>query len=85
MEFKHGNITLIHGDCMEYMESMNWKADLAVVDPPYGIDINMNMGRKKGQPMKHKKKDWDADIPNYEYFLELFRVSKNQIIWGVII
>lgn len=56
--------------------------DLAVVDPPYGIDINMNMGRKKGQPMKHKKKDWDADIPNYEYFIELFRVSKNQIVWG---
>lgn len=56
--------------------------DLAIVDPPYGIEINMNMGRKKGKRSKHDKKDWDNGIPNQEYFDELFRVSKNQIIWG---
>jgi site-specific DNA-methyltransferase (adenine-specific) len=56
--------------------------DLAIVDPPYGIEINMNMGRKKGQPKRHEDKDWDNAIPNDEYFKELFRVSKNQIIWG---
>ena len=56
--------------------------DLAVVDPPYGIEINMNMGRKKGQPKRHNEKDWDNQIPEEAYFNELFRVSKNQIIWG---
>lgn len=56
--------------------------DLAVVDPPYGIGINMNMGRKKGEAKKHKDKDWDNETPDMEYFKELIRVSKNQIIWG---
>lgn len=56
--------------------------DLAIVDPPYGIDINMNMGVKKGKRKKHKKKDWDNSIPDSNYFKQLERVSKNQIIWG---
>ena len=56
--------------------------DLAIVDPPYGISINMNMGLRKGKKKNHNKKDWDNEIPNQEYFDELFRVSKNQIIWG---
>jgi site-specific DNA-methyltransferase (adenine-specific) len=56
--------------------------DLAIVDPPYGININMNMGRRKGMGVKHKNKNWDNSIPNNFYFDELFRVSKNQIIWG---
>jgi site-specific DNA-methyltransferase (adenine-specific) len=51
--------------------------DLAIVDPPYGIGISSNPVRQK-----HKKKDWDSEIPNNDYFTELFRVSKNQIIWG---
>jgi len=63
--------------------------DLAIVDPPYGIgmdgDINI---KKKDRPStwdkinKYQKKEWDNEIPNREYFDELFRVSKNQIIWG---
>ena len=53
--------------------------DLAIVDPPYGIDINSS-GRLGHYGGKGKK--WDSDIPNDEYFQELFRVSKNQIIWG---
>lgn len=70
-------------DCMEYMATLPDKAfDLAIVDPPYGININMNMGRKKGEKAKHTKKDWDKGVPPREYFDELFRISKNQVIWG---
>ncbi len=56
--------------------------DLAIVDPPYGINqTEMNMGgRKTVKPDKTKK--WDVSIPPAEYFEELFRISKNQIIWG---
>lgn len=56
--------------------------DLAIVDPPYGIGVNMNMGLRKGKRKKHKDKDWDRDIPSSEYFSELIRVSKNQVVWG---
>ena len=63
--------------------------DLAIVDPPYGIDLaNMNMGigntpkASKAKNRKWKAKDWDNATPTKEYFNELFRVSKNQIIWG---
>lgn len=71
-------------DCMEYMRSLPDKAfDLAVVDPPYGISINHNMGRRKGdKPSEYKKVTWDSKPPEKEYFDELFRVSKNQIVWG---
>ena len=56
--------------------------DLAIVDPPYGIDVSkMNMGsRKTVKP--DKTKNWDNTTPDREYFNELFRVSINQIIWG---
>ena len=48
--------------------------DLAIVDPPYGIGIEQRV-------FKDDKK-WDSEIPSKEYFIELMRVSKNQIIWG---
>jgi len=51
--------------------------DLAIVDPPYGINITKNKRLNN-----NSKKDWDKEIPTPEYFKELFRVSKNQIIWG---
>ncbi len=63
--------------------------DLAIVDPPYGIDLaNMNMGA--GNKPKHcnkkrrgfRAKNWDLETPTKEYFKQLKRVSKNQIIWG---
>lgn len=71
-------------DCMEYMRMLPDKAfDLAVVDPPYGIRINMNAGRRRNAiNPKREKKNWDNAIPENEYFLQLFRVSKNQVIWG---
>jgi site-specific DNA-methyltransferase (adenine-specific) len=62
--------------------------DLAIVDPPYGIKENGSRGNvsttKWKNPKKtiHTIKDWDNSIPTKEYFDELFRVSKNQIIWG---
>jgi site-specific DNA-methyltransferase (adenine-specific) len=57
--------------------------DLAIVDPPYGININESIGRYKGQKHSGQKKvTWDNVIPTKDYFNELFRVSVNQIIWG---
>jgi len=54
--------------------------DLAIVDPPYGISVNkMTLGSGK---YKNKGKSWDNETPCIEYFNELFRVSKEQIIWG---
>ena len=70
-------------DCMEAMKEMkDNQFDLAIVDPPYGIDVTkMNMGGRK-RNKQDKKKNWDSAVPTKEYFEELFRVSKNQIIWG---
>jgi site-specific DNA-methyltransferase (adenine-specific) len=56
--------------------------DLAIVDPPYGISVNMNAGRRKGEKKRYTEKNWDDSIPKPEYFKELQRVSKNQIVWG---
>ena len=71
-------ITLYNCDCMEFMKDIpdNYY-DLAIVDPPYGIGISSNPIRQQ-----HKSKKWDIDIPNKKYFSELFRISRNQIIWG---
>jgi site-specific DNA-methyltransferase (adenine-specific) len=58
--------------------------DLAIVDPPYGIGGDKGIQKNKGKFgfKKHKNTNWDDSIPLKEYFDELFRVSKNQIIWG---
>lgn len=58
--------------------------DLAVVDPPYGIgrDGSYRTTSKHGGRKSHEFKGWDVSRPNKEYFTELFRVSKNQVIWG---
>lgn len=70
-------------DNMEFMSGLPDNAyDLAIVDPPYGININMNMGIRKGRVKKFDLKNWDKSIPDNKYFSELFRVSVNQIIWG---
>ena len=71
-------------DCMDYMQSLSDKAfDLAVVDPMYGIGEN---GAKSGSRAKLAKrvdyKPVDDTPPSSDYFRELFRVSRNQIIWG---
>jgi len=77
-KFTDKNITLYNMDCMELLRNTEDNYyDLAIVDPPYGIGISKNPIRQK-----HNKKQWDNNIPQKEYFKELFRVSKDQIIWG---
>ncbi len=58
--------------------------DLAIVDPPYGIGEGLKSRGMGTSAMSgnYAIKDWDKEIPSLEYFKELFRVSKNQIIWG---
>lgn len=81
---KFGNIELLNCDCLKYMSAIDDKFfDLAIVDPPYGINVNHSMGRRKGDKHSgHKPAVWDNDAPTIDYFGELLRVSKNQIIWG---
>jgi len=82
---KDKNITLYNMDCMELLKNTEDNYyDLAIVDPPYGININVSMGRRKGNKKSdyHKFEGNDASVPSGEYFKELKRVSKNQIIWG---
>jgi site-specific DNA-methyltransferase (adenine-specific) len=77
-------ISEIHNiDCLEYLKTVpNKFFDLAIVDPPYGIGANkMTLGNGK-KKIYRGLNDWDKMIPNEAYFSELFRVSKNQIIWG---
>jgi len=63
--------------------------DLAIVDPPYGINekgrLNQGAGKLKNRFLNKSIIDWNFAIPTQEYFTELSRVSKNQIIWGAII
>ena len=82
-------ISIYNCDCMELLKQTpdNYYS-LALVDPPYGINIQkMNYTQNtKGGVAKRKDYssigNWDSSIPTEEYFNELFRVSKNQIIWG---
>lgn len=83
------NIELLFTDCMLYMKRCDDKQfDLAIVDPPYGINIHkMNYTQSlKGGLAKRRDYssvgDWDKEIPKKEYWTELMRISKNQIVWG---
>jgi len=75
-------------DCMIGMARYPDKYfDLAIVDPPYGLHKKLSSGGGKMKNRKFKKlykesNQWDVLIPEKEYFDELFKVSKNQIIWG---
>jgi site-specific DNA-methyltransferase (adenine-specific) len=108
-----GNASLFNIDCMVLMSSLPDKHfDLAIVDPPYGINatvmsmgqnlnrndgwqrdestavkmrkgrLNSGGGKLKNRLLNTSDIDWDCEPPSPEYFKELFRVSKNQIIWG---
>lgn len=80
-------IDLYNVDCLPFMKQCEDKQfDLAIVDPPYGIGID---GQKesicknpKHNRKAHNFKGWDDSIPTDEYFRELERISKNQIVWG---
>ena len=82
-----GDATLYFGDCIKYMATLPDKAfDLAIVDPPYGMgDECWSGGGVLGSRKyikAYREKQWDNSTPDSFYFEELFRVSKNQIIWG---
>ena len=75
-------ISLYNGDCMEYMKSLPGNYfDLAIVDPDYALNGKIS----KGGTWAKKYKGFDGALggkPTKEYFDELFRISKNQIVWG---
>ena len=83
------SISIYNCDCMDLLKQTpdNYYS-LAIVDPPYGINIHkMNYTQNtKGGVAKRKDYssvgNWDSNSPDEQYFKELFRVSKNQIIWG---
>lgn len=71
-----------NSDCLIALREMPDKAfDLAIVDPPYGLNIAKENPRVSGR-WNYIPKQWDANVPSDEYFSELKRVSTNQIIWG---
>jgi site-specific DNA-methyltransferase (adenine-specific) len=88
--YKQPFVELLNIDCMEYMSQLPDNAfDLAIVDPPYGINIgsmnftqSVNGGVAKRNDYSQFDTDWDKCVPDSNYFKELKRVSKNQIIWG---
>lgn len=78
---------IIQGDCLEVMKTFADKSfDLVLTDPPYGLDYAKSENHKQGkfgkQSSFHEDSEWDSSIPPKEYFGEIFRVSKNQIVWG---
>jgi len=80
-------INIYNQDCFEAMKEMSDNQfDLAIVDPPYGINITkQSLGEGGGlyrKPKKYKRGNWDVNTPNKDYWSQLFRVSKNQIVWG---
>jgi site-specific DNA-methyltransferase (adenine-specific) len=90
-------INLHHIDCMDFMRDIpdNYY-DISIIDPPYGIGEDGAKNHSRGKPVtingskskavcksqKFTPKNWDKSPAQKEYFDELFRVSKNQIIWG---
>jgi len=74
-------------DCLEMMRGLPDKAfDLAIVDPPYGIGQDGRKGSIATKAMHSwrswERKEWDTSSPESDYFIELTRISINQIIWG---
>ena len=96
MEYKNLNggkasdkIAVYNCDCMDLLkQTPDNYYELSIVDPPYGIGFGaFNRTNKASDGTrikadKYKNSDWDNGIPTEEYFKELFRVSKNQIVWG---
>ena len=90
--YKTDFLDLFHADCLDLMKQYPDKYyDLAIVDPPYGINADIkNNGKNSDRHEKtslakintYKKTKWDNETPNEDYFNELKRVSKKQIIWG---
>lgn len=75
-----------HADCMAVMAEFpdGW-FDLAIVDPPYGLGDRLSDGggvlEKRAYVQMYREKNWDV-MPDADYFAEVRRVAKNQIVWG---
>jgi len=87
-DFSIGNVRLHHIDCIEWMKdkSDNYY-DLAIVDPPYGSDniiggYTSNKGGGVAAQRDYNRALWGQECPDKNYFDEIMRVSRNQIIWG---
>jgi len=83
IDLDHIGNQALHIDCMELMKALPDKCfELAIVDPPYGIGnfIPSNISRKGKKASE--KVTWNDETPSDEYFRQLMRVSKEQIIWG---
>ena len=82
--FENDNGVIYHGDCFDIMPQLD-AVDLVVTDPPYGERIDRK-GKKYGDATHTSRKPvnigWDDNIPDGKYFHEMFRVSKNQIVFG---
>lgn len=87
----YGTLDLRRADCMDVMAEFPDKYfDLAIVDPPYGI-ARLSVEENRNPESKHRRsmskmvssaKAWNHKKPDSSYFSELFRVSRNQIVWG---
>lgn len=79
-------IDLRLGDCLEILRGMDdASVDAVITDPPYGIKINRvanNFGSATNLSRRATNLDWDDNAPTKEYFDEIKRVSKNQIVFG---
>lgn len=78
---------VIHGDCLEVMKKIPDKAiDLVLTDPPYGLRTSGKVGGDGGNfnfsAKDYGEQKWDFNVPSGEYFEEMFRISKNQVIFG---
>ena len=84
--YKTDFLDLYHCDCMELLrQTPDNYYSLALVDPPYGIGVSQTTHHQNNTIDKitnYTPKEWDNNIPTSEYWNELFRVSKNQFVWG---
>ncbi len=85
------NINIYNGDCMEFMRESKIKYNLAIIDPPYGLNESKadfksrgvsSKKWKKAKPKIYDIKDWDKEPPTKEYFYNLFENSLNAIVFG---
>ncbi len=80
---KLDNFEFHNADNMEIMKQYPDKYfELAIVAPPYGLGESVVNSGGRFKKYHNKNGNWDSEIPTQEYFNELFRISKNQIIWG---
>jgi len=76
------NIEILHLNCLDYLKQCyDNQFDLAIVDPPYGLE-RFKKGGSHVNKYGTEKQEWNNTKPSKEYFTELFRVSQKQIIWG---